>query len=187
MKINNDTHPIAFVRYLTTLRPDIEKFTFCMYECELPEDAEEYSQLGRRPMWLAPEEITVEWVESTCEDLPERWEFGLSSTVAVTGNIGLVIPMIDFKSTDLAQVRRIAKAAAPTWEAPWLYQTARSFHAYFPSPLTIPEWQNYMTRLTMFEDDIDQEWVRIQRPHGHTVLRWSANTNKHTVMPAFVG
>lgn len=114
------------------------------------------------------------------------WEYGINGRFPVRVSKWTTVEMyllgIDFLTADADVAYKIAQKLGPL---PVLYNSGRSFHAYYPQLVNKRRFEEFMYSC-MNVTGIDQQWVKIKTEQSTCVLRWSARTEKYTKRPELV-
>jgi hypothetical protein len=173
-------HPIHFVINFSKSLPNNALLTFDIYEY-IPQSVID----NRTSFNMKSEDISEEWLKNILDGLPSNKEICLNSKVII-GDVVLHIPMIDFATEDMTDIRVVEKLlpVEPTY-----YESGRSFHAYFPTLINDEQWTKFMGGLLLFNDAkniVDDRWIGHRLMGQFSSLRWSCNTKQYKKFPTYL-
>jgi hypothetical protein len=153
------------------------------------------SVIDEREVFSVPGEFMQDkWVGDQIESLPAGWELALNSNVKDHRNRKHHIPMIDFcgKNYDVffdGYFRDIV--GKKLIDKMYVYDSGRSFHAYFLTLFNTQDWINFMGRLLLLNlpgrpDVVDARWIGHRLCSGYSALRWSCNSSKYLRSPRYL-
>lgn len=131
------------------------------------------------------------WFASELANLDSLQELALESVVEVNGRVRH-IPMLDFRGMTKGQLSAILEIFPSNYtDDLQVYQSGRSYHAYFSQLLTRSQWIKFMGSSLLCNsptDDsvVDQRWVGHRLIAGYSALRWSCNTPHYKAYPTKV-
>jgi hypothetical protein len=137
-------------------------------------------------------DVTLSWIGDRFAELGPREEMAWHSWVECRG-VGLHIPMIDFIGRParavLCHLSGMLSVEMSLKGSLVLFDTGRSFHAYFPDLIPEGSWAKYLGQLLLLNEHdrspiIDTRWIGHALMRGFAALRWSHNTDRYEAMPS---
>jgi hypothetical protein len=178
-----ERHPIAIVRALRARYGSELVLSFSRYRYRRRVRADD------RESFRAPvATVDAAWLARELAALAPDQELALESRVRLGGALHH-IPMLDFIGMAHGQLKSVMEVLPqyPVRQAQ-IYNSGRSFHAYFPLLITAREWVRFMASALLCNTPsrprvVDQRWIGHRLLGGYGALRWSCNTRHYRKLP----
>lgn len=189
-------HPAMFLKTLAQSVPPTTRFKFEIYKRINKEH--DYGFIDDMAGNLTASELSDSWdavadyvnamSNLTQDSYGHDYEYGIQSATEGYGH-ERYIPMIDFvgrpdKESISHVIESLSKIVGPT--PFWLYDSGRSFHAYAEALMSPLKRKRFNEYLAFFPNIVDVKWVEHYNKRGYGILRWSAISSRHVMMPKFV-
>lgn len=109
-------------------------------------------------------------------------ELGVCSNLVFAGGVPHHFLMADLVTSSEPAAWKMAQKVA---QNPWVYNSGRSFHVYWPEIVVHKDWESFLKKLKKYPE-VDKQWVKCAQDQTYGVLRWSNNTPHHPTMPVRV-
>lgn len=180
------SHPISVVTEFCSRHAAIRNLEFGVYRYT-PQAIDD----DRRIVSVSTYAIDVE-VKSLASALEGDQELAMHSRVTLLDGSIQHLPMVDFVGhLSPSHIDRIAVLAAELDSGVAIFESGRSFHAYFLTLLAHNAWLKFLGRLLLLNAPDENQWVDI-RWVGHGLLagfsslRWTHHTKTYRAVPQLV-
>lgn len=181
-----ESHPLGFVYSLRERYGDELLLSFSRYRYS-PKTRKDDRFRFKVPIGL----VDSMWFAGQLGNLDSLQELALESVVKV-GKRVRHIPMLDFRGMTKGQLSAILEIFPSNYSNDLqVYQSGRSYHAYFLRLLTPSQWIKFMGSSLLCNSPtdgsvVDQRWVGHRLIAGYSALRWSCNTPHYKSYPTKV-
>ncbi|WP_131359953.1 hypothetical protein [Aquitalea sp. USM4] len=183
--INEDTHPILFIKKILEIEPQITEFNFSIYIYKKRSREDK-----RKTFSIQASQVNKMWLDNILCNLSKNEELAFESRIRI-GSRTRHIPMLDCSGMSKNQLSAIVSILPEKYRCnPISFYSGRSFHIYYPTLLSKANWVKFMLSALLCNTPgnqvIDQRWIAHRLLAGYGALRWSFNTDTYKEMPFLV-